>query len=120
MYQMNIWQLRDSRGIPSKRSPLDFMGHTELAANLFRITQTEEKLRKGSIRGQDAAEQAAEFVGRQVRETMRRASGTLPEHLPPVRDIKEVRQEIKQTARTLKQIDHRKKPKKPLLLDCCL
>lgn len=113
MYQMNIWQLRDARGIPSKRSPLDFMGHTELAANLFRITQTEERLRKGAVKGQVDAERAAEFVGREVRETMKRSSGTLPEDLPAARDIKEVRKEIKQAAKALKQIDHKKSKKKP-------
>jgi DNA-damage-inducible protein D len=111
MYDMNIWTLREMRQIPSKRSPLDFMGSTELAANLFRVTQTEEKVRKESIKGQVNAQQAAEFVGKAVRKTMKETGGTLPENLPQVRDIKEVRKEIKQTTRTLKQIDSRKKPK---------
>ena len=70
LYNMDLWQLRRHKGVPQGRSPLDFMGKTELAANLFRVTQTEEKIRGERIRGQKPLEHAAEDVGREVRRTM--------------------------------------------------
>ena len=45
LYNMDLWKIRRRKGVPDGRSPLDFMGKTELAANLFRVTQTEEKIR---------------------------------------------------------------------------
>lgn len=111
MYNMNLGQLKELRRIPSNRSPLDFMGKSELAANLFRVTQTEERIKNGKVVGQKACEDAAEFVGRKVRETMKATSGTVPEALPVSDDIKEVRKEIKQTAKKLKKIDHLKDKK---------
>ena len=80
---LDLWQLRRRKGVPERRSPLDFMGKTELAANLFRVTQTEEKIRAERIRGQRPLEQAAEDAGRLVRRTMVEISGRRPEELPP-------------------------------------
>ncbi len=51
MYNMDLASIRRRKGVPSGRSPLDFMGKTELAANLFRLTQTEEKIRNEDVRG---------------------------------------------------------------------
>lgn len=107
MYNMTIAQLRTLKGVPSQRSPLDFMGKTELAANLFRITQTEEKLRVDGVRGQVPAERTAENVGRKVRQTMLEISGTPPEQLPRAEDIKEVRKSLKATQREFKKLDKR-------------
>lgn len=89
MYNLDLSQIRRIKKVPDGRSPLDFMGKTELAANLFRITQTEEKIRNEDISGQRPLERAAESVGRDVRDTMYRISGTRPERLPPAQDIKE-------------------------------
>jgi len=108
MYNMNLADLRNLRSIPSSRSPLDFMGKSELAANLFRITQTEERIKNNNLAGQRDCEVAAEYVGRTVRETMKRAGGTLPEALPKVEDINVVKKGIKQAAKTLKKIDRPK------------
>lgn len=83
MYNMNLGKLRDMRGIEKSRSPLDFMGRQELAANLFRITETEAKITNEKIHGQIRLEDAAMVVGRTVRETMQKLSGTSPENLPP-------------------------------------
>ncbi len=99
MYNMNLSELRDFRNIPDKRTPLDYMGKTELAANLFRITQTEEKIKGQAIRGQRDCEFAAEEVGRRVRNTMQTISGKAPEELPSSDDIRSVKKEIKQTAK---------------------
>ncbi|HEX2896575.1 MAG TPA: BRO family protein [candidate division Zixibacteria bacterium] len=109
MYNMNLSQLKAIRNIPTNRTPLDFMGKSELAANLFRITQTEERIKNGKIVGQKNLEGAAEFVGRKVRETMKATSGTVPENLPVADDIKIVRKEIKQKEKKLKKIDSAKK-----------
>lgn len=61
---------------------LDHMGSTELAANLFRATQTEEKLRRDQVHGKVHANQTHHEVGRKVRETIAELGGTMPEHLP--------------------------------------
>jgi DNA-damage-inducible protein D len=82
MYSMDLIQLREVKGVVQGRSVLDFMGRQELAANLFRITQTEAKIEKESIRGQGSLEKAAHEVGRTVRKTMIELSGTAPENLP--------------------------------------
>ena len=75
---------------------LDNMGSTELAANLFRITQTEERLKKGDIKGQIQANKTHFSVGKKVRETMEEISGTVPEKLPtPEKSIKELKKEKK-------------------------
>lgn len=82
MYNMNIAELRRLRRLPTGRTPLDFMGKTEMAANLFRITQTEDKIKNEEIRGQQRCESTAEAVGREVRETMIRLNKIAPESLP--------------------------------------
>jgi DNA-damage-inducible protein D len=58
------------------------MGSTELAANLFRATQTEEKLRRDEVRGKTRANQAHLEVGKKVRPTIKELGGTMPEDLP--------------------------------------
>lgn len=111
LYNLPIWKVRELKRVPTDRSPLDFMGKTELAANLFRITQTEEALRRGGVHGQRHAEQVAQDAGRQVRDTMKRISGTRPEELPPAEDIQNVRKALKGSEREFKKIDA--KPKRP-------
>ena len=70
---------------------LDHMGSTELAANLFRATQTEEKLRRENIRGKDNANRTHFHVGAKVRQTIKELGGTMPEELPlPEKSIKEL------------------------------
>jgi DNA-damage-inducible protein D len=72
-----------------------------LAANLFRITQTEAKITRDNIRGQSRLEDAAFDVGREVRHTMERVSGTVPEELPVAEDIRRVRGKLKGTRKQL-------------------
>ena len=69
---------------------LDHMGSTELAANLFRATQTEEKLRREGITSKEAANQVHNEVGKKVRQTIRELGGTMPEILPVAEDLKKV------------------------------
>ena len=66
---------------------LDHMGSAELAANLFRATQTEQKLRRERIMGKDLANATHEEVGQKVRQTIQELGGTLPEELPTVESI---------------------------------
>lgn len=74
------------------------MGSTELAANLFRATQTEEKLRRDNIKGKQEANQTHYHVGKKVRETIKELGGTMPEDLPtPKSSIKEIEQKSQKT-----------------------
>ena len=75
---------------------LDHMGSTELAANLFRATQTEEKLRRENIQGKQAANNTHYEVGKKVRQTIAELGGTMPEDLPtPEKSIKQIEKEQK-------------------------
>ena len=78
---------------------LDMAGSTELAANLFRITQTDQKLRKDKIKGDRDASQTHFMVGGKVRQTIKDIGGVLPEHLPTEKNIKLVKKEVKQLER---------------------
>lgn len=70
------------KGLKKSQKILDHMGSTELAANLFRATQTEEKLRRDGIRGKQRANQTHFVVGQKVRDTIQELGGTMPEKLP--------------------------------------
>lgn len=85
------------KGIPDGADILDYMGSTELAANLFRITQTDDKIRRENISTPTAANAAHYEVGQKVRKAIEDIGGTLPEELPtPEKSIKEIeRQEAK-------------------------
>lgn len=73
---------------------LDYMGHEELAANLFRATQTEAKLRRDHVQGKENANQTHFEVGKKVRQTIADLGGTMPENLPtPEKSIKQLERE---------------------------
>ena len=83
-------ELKKSQKIP------DHMGSTELAANLFRATQTEEKLRRENIQGKQAANNTHYEVGKKVRQTIAELGGTMPEDLPtPEKSIQQLEREQK-------------------------
>ena len=109
LYNMNFKQLKNLKGTPKGRSPLDFMGKTELAANLFRITQTEEKIKIEGLRGQRALERTAENVGKTVRKTMIQISGRKPEHLPAEGDVKKIRSALQNTGKVFLNLDPKAK-----------
>ena len=84
------------KGLKKRQAILDHMGSTELAANLFRATQAEEKLRRDGVSGRDAANQTHYEVGERVREAIADIGGTMPEDLPtPDRSAKELEREQK-------------------------
>lgn len=79
------------KGLKKNQKILDHMGSTELAANLFRATQTEEKLRRDKVRGKQKANQTHYEVGKKVRQTIDELGGTMPESLPtPEESIKQL------------------------------
>ena len=76
------------KGLKKGQQILDHMGSTELAANLFRATQTEEKLKRDNVKDKLTANQTHYEVGKKVRKTNDEIGGTMPENLPGVESIK--------------------------------
>ncbi len=93
---LDVPGIRRRKGLRPNQAVLDHMGSTELAANLFRATQTEEKLRRENIKGKSAANRAHRDVGAKVRQTIKDIGGTMPEQLPAAEDIKKVGRRLKQ------------------------
>ena len=94
------------KGLRAKQNILDHMGSTELAANLFRATQTEEKLRRDNIKGKGAANATHYEVGRKVRDAIRDIGGAMPENLAPAEDITKVERRLnKAPARSPKSVE---------------
>lgn len=86
--------IKRKKGLRDNQDILDHMGSTELAANLFRATQTDEKLRREQIKGKAAANQTHYEVGKKVRQTIKDLGGTMPEDLPtPEKSIKQIAKE---------------------------
>ena len=86
--------IRARKGLKTSQDILDHMGSTELAANLFRATQTEEKLRREHIQGKSAANHTHFEVGKKVRQTIEELGGTMPEDLPtPEKSIQQLQRE---------------------------
>ena len=86
--------IKQRKGLKKNQEILDYMGSTELAANLFRATQTEEKLRREHIQGKKAANQTHFEVGKKVRQTISELGGTMPENLPtPEKSVKQIEKE---------------------------
>lgn len=92
---MKAKDIHHRKGLKKSQKILDHMGSTELAANLFRATQTEEKLRRENIKGKQRANQTHYEVGAKVRQTIKELGGTMPEDLPAVESIKVVEKKQK-------------------------
>ncbi|HBI93669.1 MAG TPA: DNA damage-inducible protein D [Terrisporobacter glycolicus] len=83
--------IHDRKGLKKSQHILDHMGSTELAANLFRATQTEDKLRRDNIQGKNNANRTHYEVGSKVRKTIEELGGTMPEDLPtPEKSVKAI------------------------------
>ena len=86
--------IANRKGISEKEDILDYMSSTELAANLFRITQTDEVLKNKNINNEDDACKTHHNVGQAVRQTIKRIGGTMPEDLPtPSKSTKQIEKE---------------------------
>jgi DNA-damage-inducible protein D len=94
MYGLNVEGIKRAKGIGACEQVLDRMGSAELAANLFRLTQTEERLRKGDIGTKLAANRTHHEIGRKVRQAMIDISGTPPEKLPAADHIKNAKKRL--------------------------
>ena len=82
--------IHQRKNLKKSQQILDHMGSTELAANLFRATQAEEKLRREKITGKTKANNAYQEVGAKVRQTIKELGGTMPEDLPTAESIKKL------------------------------
>ena len=99
-------EIHARKGLKKGQKILDHMGSTELAANLFRATQTDEKLRRENIQGKQAAYDTHYEVGKKVRQTIKELGGTMPEDLPtPEKSIAQIERE--QERRKLKPGDRK-------------
>lgn len=86
--------IKARKGLKKSQNILDHMGSTKLAANLFRATQTDEKLRRDNVQGKAAANKVHYQVGAKVRQTIKDLGGTMPEDLPtPEKSIKQLERE---------------------------
>ena len=86
--------IKRRKGLDKNQDILDYMGSTELAANLFRATQTEEKLKREHVKGKSKANKTHYEVGKKVRQTIKELGGTMPEDLPtPDKSIKQIKKE---------------------------
>ena len=93
---LGVKEIHERKDLKKNDKILDHMGSTELAANLFRATQTDEKLRRDNIQGKEQANQTHYEVGRKVRQTIAELGGTMPEDLPtPEKSIRQIESEQK-------------------------
>jgi DNA-damage-inducible protein D len=103
---LDMRAIHGRRGLKKGQEILDHMGSTELAANLFRATQTEEKLRREQIKGKARANNTHRQVGAKVRQTIKELGGTMPENLPAAESIKKLQSEQR------KKLGKRKRPER--------
>lgn len=93
---MDMKDIHAKKGLKKSHKILDHMGSTELAANLFRATQTEEKLRRDQVKGREKANLTHYEVGKKVRQTIAELGGTMPEDLPtPDKSIQQIERKLK-------------------------
>ena len=93
--------IANRKGISEKEDILDYMSSTELAANLFRITQTDEVLKNKNINNENDACKTHHNVGQAVRQTIKRIGGTMPEDLPtPSKSAKQIEKEKQKQLKT--------------------
>ena len=91
---LDVDDIHNKKELTINQKILDYMGSTELIANLFRISQTEEKLRKDHIQGAEKATQTHYAVGREVRKAIEKIGGIMPEDLPtPEKSIQQIEKE---------------------------
>ncbi|MBU4077626.1 MAG: DNA damage-inducible protein D [Euryarchaeota archaeon] len=93
---LGVKDIHKRKRLDKNQKILDHMGSTELAANLFRATQTDDKLRRENIRGKEIANETHFVVGKKVRQTIKELGGTMPEDLElPEKSIKEIEEKHK-------------------------
>lgn len=108
MYNMSMKKVLEVKGLSPGDVLYDYMGKTELSANWFRITMTEERLKSSRIRNENAANQIHRLVGNDVRNMVKSNTGYNPEELPVERRLGEVSKELKKANRQLSKKDSSK------------
>lgn len=111
MYNMPLRDLVSYKGAPEGKTLYDFMGKTELAANLFRVTQTAERIKHQHLRGLAQVKDAATRVGQDVRGVMLKSGGVKPEDLAAEQHIDGVKKQIKTAHKAMKKLDNQTKKK---------
>jgi DNA-damage-inducible protein D len=111
MYNMENWRLANKRNV-KKDKLMDTMGRTELAANLFRITQTEERIKNKGVKGQSALEQTHYQVGKEVRKIVIENVGKTPENLIQEKELPNVKKELKDGYKKMLKEDKENNKKK--------
>jgi len=101
MYNMRLVDIKNRRGLAAKEDWLDRQGIEELAANEFRVTQAEAKIRRERILGEQRAIDAHAAAGRETRQAISRMGNTMPEDLPVEPPTKEIEAQIKAEERRL-------------------
>ena len=113
MYNMSLRELISYKHAPGDKTLYDYMGKTELAANLFRVTQTAERIKNQGARGIMQISSTAKRVGEEVRSVMVSSGGVAPENLELEEDISSVKKRIKSAHKEFRKLDGpSKKPKK--------
>lgn len=92
---LTMQDIRQIKKLKMSQQILDHMGSEELAANLFRATQTDAKIRRENIKGEAMANQSHFEIGKKVRQTIKEIGGTMPEQLPAPDGISKAKTRIK-------------------------
>lgn len=103
LYQLNLNEIKAMKGIAKKEDLLDRAGRVELAANEFRITQTEQKLIRDHVRTEGDAIETHLSVGSAIRKTIKKLGGTMPESLPAEPSIQGIEKKRKKAIKALPQ-----------------
>lgn len=103
LYNKSSREVKKGRGVSEKQNLYDYMGRTELAANLFRITMTEERLKRIGTPSQGTAAVIHNKVGADVRKMVKENTGKFPEELPTERKLSEVSSELKKAKKLLNE-----------------
>jgi DNA-damage-inducible protein D len=104
LYEMGLTDIKYKKGIPKNQEFLDCVGRTELAANEFRITQAEEKLVRDGINNEREAIITHRNVGKEVRATIKKLGGTMPEDLPAEEPIKKLATRLRKSVGIKKRL----------------
>jgi DNA-damage-inducible protein D len=112
LYNKGLMSLKQYKGLSQKDDLFQYMGRTELAANLFRITQTEEKLKKDNVQTEKDAIETHRAVGSKIRAIYKENTGHFPEESLLEKNLDEVKKSIKITKKELVKIDKPQKNKK--------
>lgn len=106
MYNMGLQELKQHKGLDDPKAIMyDYMGLTELAGNLFRVTQTSERIKSTGVTGSNALTSTAQQVGSEVRNMMIKNSGQRPEEIPLEANISEVKKSLKNAHKEMKKLD---------------